>query len=230
MLRFAHIPIGDGEGVTCARCSRSADDSFFSVERIAHEIAHTASVWREAGGVNVALIGPEPFKHPALPQVVASAVEHGCDRVRLRTDGGALSVAHNAAGVLHAGVHQIEVVVLGPDSSSHDRLSGTDGLFEAARSGVRAYIAAGEAAGAPIAVTALVRLCKHNATLLPAIVAQTAQWGVSCIAVERAQGVAVPASTAAAALQTAVMSSVWLTGATDQAAGVAPWDVWEGER
>lgn len=227
MLRFAHIPIGDGSGIACSRCRPPRAETFLPAEQVVREIARVVSEWHAPAGVNVALVGPEPFKHPELPQIVAGAAAQGCERVRLRTDGGALARAGNAAGVLHAGVHQIEVVVLGPDGAVHDRLAGVEGLFHAATSGVHAYLAAGADAGVPVVVTALIRLCKHNVQQLPAIVSSIAQWGVTSVAVEVAPAIEVPSGLAADAFGVAMTSGVWLSGVRHDVAGIDPWGVWE---
>lgn len=222
-MRFAHIALGEGPGLTCTTCTPDPASRYFSAPEITHEVARVTSACDEGAAPNLCFVGPEPFMHPALPQVIASAVEAGAARVRLRTDAGALSVGGNAAGVLSAGVTQIEVVILGADAHTHDRLSGRSGLFEAARSGLATYRERANTAGLPIALIALARVCKHNVGQLSAMVAEVAGWGVSSIDVEVAPGVMLAPGAVADAHQAAMMNGVWLRRAGDVGEAIEPW-------
>jgi len=138
----------------------------------------------------------------------------GAQRIRLRTDAGALAIPGNAAGVIHAGVRQIEVVLLGGDAATHDALAGRVGLFDAALEGLGEWASAALTQSAQIAVCALIPVCAHNLTQLPAAVSACASAGAVSVALR------VPAALAdssaarewiGAALDTGTVNGVWVS-------------------
>jgi len=213
VINFVEIALGTGVACSCSRCATPPAREFFSAEVVGSRIASVVAEWGDGPGPNVLLTGPEPFAHPELPGIVASAAASGCERIGLRTDAGALSMPGNAEGVLGAGVRHLQLVVLG-GAGAHDRLADRPGLFDAASQGARAFIAAAQRGGEHVAVTGLVPVCAHNVPELPAAVAALASAGA--VAVEFAvQPTAADArgfsDWLASAIDTGTVNGVWVT-------------------
>lgn len=214
MIEFVEISVGSGGVVSCALCARPKERTLRAGSEIIAELDACARTWSAGPGPNFAFTGAEPFAHPDLPSLVEAGREHGAQRIRLRTDAGALAIAGNAAGVIHAGVRQIEVVLLAGDAATHDALAGREGLFDAAIEGLGAFVSAAAAADAHVAVCALIPVCAHNLAHLPAAVS-------ACAAAEAVAVVLqVPASLAessaarewiGAALDTGTVNGVWVS-------------------
>lgn len=207
MLEFVQVPIGRGGIAPCRECARLAQTHERSSPRRAVEVAADARgdatrLARAADGSpapgpgarpgpasgpgpNLVFTGFEPFAHPELPQLVGSAVDAGYERIRLRTDAGALAREGNAEGALHAGVRHFEIVVLG-SRETHDRLTGRPGLFDAARAGASSVFAQAERLGVDIFVSGLVPVCRHNATVLAEAVASLASLGAAAVVIDTA--------------------------------------------
>lgn len=222
MIEFALVTLGEGGIVPCSRC-RAVSPSPLRVESVIAQL----DAARAAGHSGVAFVGFEPFAHPDLPRIVAYAGDAGFERVRLRTDAGALSSPGNAPGVVGAGVRQIEVVVLG-DAQEHDRMAGRQGLFAAAGAGVASFRSAAEDAGEKVAISAYVPLCEHNQEVASIAVATACSWGVTAVHID-AERLAPSGATGAlldAAVETAIVNGVcgYVTGAGFGEYGPAPWN------
>lgn len=180
MIAFAEVPIGTGGITSCVRCSPPTQSPPRPLAAIDADLSHASAAFHRDAAPNVAFVGSEPFAHPELPQVIAAATARGFERIRLRTDGGALVLHGNAHGVLGAGVHHIEVVLLG-DQLVHDKLSGREGLFDSALMGAKAFAAAASDSGVDVCLTVFAPICKHNLSALPAIAVTAAVMGASSI-------------------------------------------------
>lgn len=194
--------------VGCRRCTPQTEVAdLYSAEDVAASLRRVASAWRFGPGPNVCFVDSEPFRHPSLPEIIGAAAQLGFERIRLRTDAGALSRSGNAPGVLGAGVRHLEVVLLG-DSGSHDALTGREGLFGMVELGVNAFTTAAEERGEAVAVSALIPACRHNAALLPEAVGAAARIGACAVVLEASQlkRNATNAALVAAALQTATVN------------------------
>jgi molybdenum cofactor biosynthesis enzyme MoaA len=233
LVGFYEVAIGEGGVLGCRRCTPAAAQGAVhpadSVIRCLDEIAAAVDGDRR----NVSFVGMEPFRHPELPLIVGAASQRGFARIRLVTDGGALARGGNAAGVIAAGVRQVELVLLGPPAV-HDDLSGRPGLFAAAESGVASFVRAAESAGAAVAVSSVLRACPHNAAELPAAVAAAARLGVGAIVIDVADLKASQTNqdVVFAALDTATVNRVAasLRGWPDEGPAIyrrAPWDLCE---
>ncbi len=222
MLEFAEVTIGQGSPSPCIRCHpRDANaPAFLPAATVLEAVAAVANEWRSPPGPNVAFIGPEPFAHPELPLIVSGAAAAGFERIRLRTDAGALASGGNATGVLAAGVLHIEVILLGGDAATHDRVTGRPGLFDAAHAGVAAYRAA---AAEPVAITGFVPVCRHTAPHLSETVRALAEWGAGSVELWTEQDHHVDPIVTAAAFQTATVNGMCLHGPGVPDAGIAPW-------
>lgn len=211
VIRFAHISLGEGGGPACHRCARPVPATRFRAgDDVRAEIREVAADWEVPGGPNVLFDGFEPFAHPELPALIEAARSSGYRRIGLETDGGALAQAGNAAGSLHAGVRHLRIRTLGLDEAG-DELAGRPGLAFLVTSGVRLFREAAEAAGVPVAVSAAVPVCAHNADALPAIVAALARAGVGAVRLEGAgQGGVRLADRVAAACDTGTVNRVWV--------------------
>ena len=126
MIAFAEVSIGEAPATPCVRCAPHASAAMRPATLVLADVTAVCASWSDGPGPNVSLVGAEPFAHPELPLLVQGAVEAGCERIRLRTDAGALSAGNNAVGVLGAGVRHLEVVLLGGDAE-HARRAGGQG-------------------------------------------------------------------------------------------------------
>jgi len=188
---------------------------------VLQDVTRVCDSWSDGPGPNVALVGAEPFAHPELPLLVQGAARAGCERIRLRTDAGALPSGGNAAGVVAAGVRHLEVVLLGGVAPVHDALVGRAGAFDAALAGVAAFVSAAGAAGSAVAVTGRVPVCRHNRDEVAGAVAALAAAGAIGVELAPAAGTALDEDRLRSARETAVVNGVWLhvAGARD----LAPW-------
>ena len=239
MISFARVAVGDGGFVGCTRCDPTAPARrYFSAQEIIGSVRSVADAWKDGPGPNVSLAGTEPFGHAELPAIIAGAVALGMQRICLRTDGGALSVDGNARGAVHAGVRQIELVVLG-DLAVHDELAATPGLFVAARQGARAFLDAARDARVPAALTAMLPVCRHNIAALPGAVALLAEMGAVAVELdvaESAQRAVGYRKWVSAALETGMVNGVWVyvrradapLASDARLHAVAPCGVWLG--
>jgi len=229
VLEFAEVTIGNGGVARCARCSPPVhgEVTFGPAAAVTQRIAATAAEWAGGPGPNVAFTGAEPFAHPELPALVGAAVAAGAERIRLRTDAGALAGGNNASGVLAAGVRHIEVVLVGGDAQVHDGIVGRPGLYDAAVAGVAAFRSAAQAADVPVAITGYVPVCRHNAAHVVSTVLALAACGAVSVELQPVDGYRIDAATALAAFQAAVVNAVSLRGHGVPAAGIAPW-AWRG--
>jgi MoaA/NifB/PqqE/SkfB family radical SAM enzyme len=166
------VSLGSGRSPRCARCHGEAPAaSYLSAADIDGLIAAAARS-DGATGRSVEFTGPEPFGHPELPALVASAKRHGVQRLRLDTDAVALASPANAGGSIAAGVRHVRFSVLGGSSSLHDALVGEPGALDATLSGVRSYISAALELDEAVSVSAAVPVCRHNVhDLTPAVLA-----------------------------------------------------------
>lgn len=212
MISFADVSIGDGGTTCCTRCVALSPREFLSQDQVLARVSGVVSGWDAGPGPNVAFGGPEPFEYPGLPDIVAGAAAVGVQRIRLRTDGGALSVDGNASGVIHAGVRHIELVVLG-GQAVHDELSAVPGLFAAAIQGASAFRSAAHEARATVAVTGSITVCRHNLAALPGAVAALAEMGAVAVELLVKDGAAKSAGLrqwVTAAAETGMVNGVWV--------------------
>jgi len=210
MIDLVPLAVGAGAAAGCTRCAPVPETTYLPLSEI--EVLLAAAT----GADGVALVGPEPFSHPELPALIAAARSAGFSRIALETDGGALAVHGNAAGVLHAGVRHLWVRVLGAEDATHDERAGRPGRSAAARIGVAAYRAAALEAAHPVVVTAVVPVCRHTLPELPAIVAECGARGFDAVRLISA-GPLPPSAGAviAAACDTGMVNRIWV--ATDGA-------------
>jgi hypothetical protein len=104
----------------------------------------------------------------------------GVQRIGLRTDGGALAKSLNAQGVLRAGVHHFEIILLAAGDDG-DRLAGRKGLSDARAAGLDELFRCAGNDSLPLAVTVTIPVCRHNVSLLSAAVAHAATLGAVCV-------------------------------------------------
>lgn len=229
MIEFAEISIGSGRELGCALCSpgHSSDPVPSGSEEVMARVATAVAEW-SGPGPNIIYTGFEPFAHPELPQLVSLASALGVERLQLRTDGGALAAAGNAAGALGAGVRHVEITLLAGDAATHDRLTRTDGLFSAATRGAAEWVEAARGTGARAVLSGFVPLCAHNIDHASAAAAHLASCGAVAVrfgtdGLDRTHVAAVRA-----ALDTATVNAVagFVTGSLSPEFGVyavAPW-------
>lgn len=206
MIDFASITIGAGVPAGCVHCAQAPGTTYLPLDDIAGPIEAAR------GADGIVLTGPEPFSHPELPALIGLCRQTGFVRIALETDGGALAVHGNAAGVLHAGVRHLWVRVLGADDAAHDDRIGRPGRAAAARAGIAAYRAAALEGSRAVVVTAIVPVCRHTLPDLPAIVAGCAGRGFDAVRLISAGPL--PASGAAliaAACDTGMVGRVWVS-------------------
>jgi len=214
VIRFVEIPLGLGSACACVRCAAQTEREFFSAEVIRVAVGDVIDAWSGGPGPNVLFTGPEPFSHPELPGIVASAAAAGIERIGLRTDAGALSVPGNSEGVLAAGVRHLQVVCLAGTAEAHDALASRPGLFDAAESGLASFLAAAQASHAHVAVTGIVPACSHNLPELPTAVAALTRTGALAVEIAASPGIAdTPgfADWVSAAIDTGLVNGVWVS-------------------
>lgn len=209
MIEFAEIPIGSGGVVGCALCRPASEPvAPRSVGEVSADLNAVVLNWPKDAAPNVIFGEFEPFMHPDLPEIIATAVGLGFERIRLTTDAGALARPGNAEGALAAGVRQIEVVLLAGTAEDHDRLSGRRGLFAAAAQGAASFLAAAESAGEPVVVTGVVPLCAHTQPGLPETVLAFARMGAVAVIIDARGARDVSSELIGAALDTATMNAM----------------------
>jgi hypothetical protein len=214
VIRFAEIAVGQGGGVRCSRCHGTDPDvTYRDTDEVRAEISAVCSLWDVAPGPNIVLTGAEPFGHPALPSLVAAAVEARCRRVCLDTDAVACGSAQNAGGSLMAGVRHLRWTLLAGTPGIHDALVGRPGALDASVAGVGTFrsIAGGE--GFDVSVIAVVPVCRHNAHDLPAAVSVAVQAGADAVRLRVEDGGMDLASVVPwviAACDTGVVNGVWV--------------------
>ena len=213
MISFAHIALGDGSPVACARCGSVTATDYTPGHEVLACISQVVEEWDERPGPNVMLCGPEPFGDPGLPQIVTGASAAGVQRIALSTDGGALASVENARGVIHAGVRHVEVVVLG-DQVRHDALAETPGLFALAMKGIAEFLDAAQEASATAVVTGRIIVCRHNLESLPGAIGALAQAGAVSIVLEiteSARKTMGMRTWVSAALETGMVNGAWVS-------------------
>lgn len=208
VLVFREVIIGEGGIAGCVRCAGRVSVAPRLAEEVGEDLRRAASEL-DRPGPNVVFAGFEPFAHPELPTLVRLAVDAGYERIRLRTDAGALSSPGNAEGVLGAGVRQIEVVLLGA-GDEHDSLTGRSGLFAAAMQGVSRFAAVADASGLDVGITGLVPVCRHNVQHVPEAVAALASLGAVAVTID-ARRRALDADVVRSALDTGTTGLVAVT-------------------
>jgi len=171
VIRFAEVVVGEGGGIRCARCHPDgAVVSYRDAEEVRAEVSAVCGLWDTPPGPNITFTGAEPFGHPALPSLIASAVEAGCVRVCLDTDAVACTSPQNAGGSLMAGVRHLRWIVLGGTPGVHDALTSRPGALDASVAGVRSFRSIAKDQDIDISVTAVIPVCRHNVHDLPAAV------------------------------------------------------------
>ncbi len=212
MIRFARVPVGSGGPVSCRECGGEAEPaSYAPAADVVSQVREVAEAWSGGTGPNVMLAGPEPFEHPALPDIVNGSIEAGIARLGAETDGAALGNPRNASGAIAAGVRHVRLVLLG-SPGLHDSLTGTPGACEAAQAGARTFVGAAAVHGANVSVTARVPVCPHNIEEVPAAVGVAAGSGCGAVMVSVGPEVdlAVAAPWLTAACDTGVVNAVWV--------------------
>lgn len=223
MITFVEVSIGSGGVVRCDRCpGAGALREPRAAAAVSAALVDAAADWTHGPGPNVLFTGFEPFSHPELPLLIASATSACYRRIALRTDGGALASGGNARGAVQAGVRIVELVLLA-DGPAHDSLSARSGLFAQACSGAAAFRDAGRTAGARVALVGLVPVCKHNVEYAPAAVARLAALGAVAVRLEASGLDERHHGAVRAALHTAAVNGIagYLTGS--DARVPAPW-------
>jgi len=214
VIRFADISLGTGGEVRCSRChGEQQPASYRSAAEIAPEISMACTLWDGLPGPNVRLTGAEPFGHPELPALVATATEAHCRRLCLDTDAVALRSRQNAGGSLMAGVRHLRWTILGGTPGVHDALSGEPGALDASVEGARSFVSIASDEAIAVSVTALVPVCRHNAHDLPAAAGLAVDAGVDRILLRVEDGgldllSALP--WIVAACDTGVVNGVWV--------------------
>lgn len=216
VLEFVEIPVGAGASLRCARCGAAPEPAYHATADVAARIAAVAADWTVGPGPNLTLTGPEPFDHPALPDLVIACQTAGVERICIETDGRALAIPANAEGAVGAGVTHMRVRLLSADPGTADKVSGRPGLLAATGAGVAAVRAAAERQGVMVVITAAVPVCAHNLDTVPATVGQLSAWGVDAVRLLAAG--ALPARSAdilAAACDTGMVNRLWVECAPD---------------
>jgi hypothetical protein len=213
MLESVEVSLGRGGAVGCRRCVPYRQADYRQPFDIVAEVKAACDAWGDTPGPNVALTGPEPLGHPALPDIVATAVRLGVKRLRLDTDAVALGHPDTAAGVLGAGVRQLRVTILAGSPGLHDALAGTPGALDGTLQGMHAFTEAAERADVRVSISAHVPVCRHNVHDVHAAVSVAASAGATHVLLEMADLGLDPRNAMpwiAAACDTGTVNCVWV--------------------
>lgn len=205
MIAFQTVSTGTGDLLGCRLCGAGSAGEHTPAQDVLAAIADV----RSRGAENVMLAGSEPFRHPALPALVAACAEAGFARIAMLTDAGALTIPENASGALEAGLRHIHVPLFGPDAPSHDAACAS-GRFAQTTAGVEGFLAAATRAAASVALVGVLPLCEHTLASAPAIVATFARLGALAVRIVPAPGVDADAPEVRAAFETGMVNGVWV--------------------
>ncbi|MFA5844458.1 MAG: hypothetical protein WC971_06480 [Coriobacteriia bacterium] len=181
MLHFAEVPIGRAGALHCRRCTTGGGETLRDVSDVAADIAAAVRDWDDGAGPNVSLTGIEPFRHPALADLIAEAVRVGAVRLRLDTDCAALGAPETARATIDAGVRHVRFTLLGSTPELHDALAGVPGGFAATMHGVRTFVETAAETETPVHVAARVPVCRHDLHDLPGTVTAAARAGATSV-------------------------------------------------
>lgn len=205
-MEVVRITIGYGGLPTCSRCSVPSEQEHRPLDDVAADIESAAATLAGTSGV-LLLAGTEAFSHPSLPQIIVAASSAGVRRIGVQTAGGLLGIGGNAQGVLHAGVRHFEIHYLPGDDV--ELAPGIPGALD----GVADLVRVSAAAGARIALSAVITACRHTIQHLSPAVGQLAAAGVGAVHIEVNSSAGTgPAATAfvLAACDTGVVNAVWV--------------------
>ena len=213
MLRFSDIVLGTGGEVRCHRCHGPATEAFRGIDAIKSDIERVSRPWSQGPGPNLALIGAEPFRHPAIADVLESALTAGAQRIRVESDAAALQTPEAVGSALKSGVRHLRITLLGSTEALHDALAQATGSFGATLLGAASFARGAKEASLPVHVTARVPVCQHNLRDLPAIVDAASRAGVCTVLLAVTDG-GIDARSAApwleAACDTGVVHATWV--------------------
>lgn len=213
MITYVEVPIGTGGVPACAACATAENVAPLPLAAVDDALGRAAADVAPGTVLNVALTGLEAFSHPELPRLIGAARAHGADRIRLSTDGRFLAQGGNAYGAVSAGVTHLELVLVGGDAATHDRLTKRPGAFEAACAGAREFAVAARTSAL---LSGRVPLCRHAVAEAPATVALLASLGAVAVELDASSltGSSEHAALLAAACETATVNRVaaWVTG------------------
>jgi len=205
-LEVVRITIGCGGLPTCSRCSVPSEQEHRLLADVTADIESAVVTSVGRSGV-ILLAGTEAFSHPSLPQIISAATSAGARRIAVQTAGGLLGSGGNAQGVLHAGVRHFEIHYLPGDDA--ELAPGIPGALD----GVAELIRVSAAAGARIALSAVITACRHTIQHLSPAVGQLAAAGVGAVHIEVDPSAGTgPSATASvlAACDTGVVNAVWV--------------------
>lgn len=180
MLEYARIRIGDGALPTCGLCDSVVPETHLPADEIALSLGMAIDQATDAQPLNVILVGSEPFRHPALPAIIAECTRVGAARIAVETDAGAFNIEENAHGALLAGLRQIHVPLFGPDAATHARLRNGAGFAQSC-AGASSFLRAAQRAGLPALLLGVLPVCSHNIDHAAATVAVFARLGAVAV-------------------------------------------------
>jgi hypothetical protein len=178
MVDFVEVSLGKGGPAACSRCGGGEEPHYRPAFEVAAEIEAACVAWGAGPGPNVALTGPEPFGSPDPAGLVSTAARAGAQRIRIDTDGAAFARPGVSAEMLEAGLRHVRV------SLADD----PEGALGPSLAGMRAFADEAAGTGIRVAVSAHVRVCRHNLEALPVTIAAAAEAGASHVVLEVADG------------------------------------------
>lgn len=181
MLKFTTIVLGESGAPNCDRCGRSEPEALRNTQSVLSEIRKAISAWPGGPGPNLSFAGAEPFRHPAIFDLLAASVAAGANRIRLESDAHGLVARGAAEHALASGVRHLAFPILGSTPQLHDALSGSPGSLANTLAGVETFTSAARDGGLRVHVTARTPVCRHNLHDTPAIVTAAAKAGANAI-------------------------------------------------
>jgi molybdenum cofactor biosynthesis enzyme MoaA len=207
MIIFRELLMGKGHETPCTLCvdrspGKTESFSFPDIEARIAEVSPSPAMMR----------GFEPFSHPDLVRIVSTLVRAGIKQIGMRTDGGAVSNPQAAQGCIDAGVRVFEIPILSGHAEKSDRMTGTQGLHDAALRGIRQIKTFANTLKVKAFVCAVIPICSHNASHLLDIVQVALNAGVDAIRIECSDDELVDTSLLDTAHTLATRSGVTLFG------------------
>lgn len=235
LIRFARIAVDDGVSRGCRRCEGEGSPGRpLPVSSFLERVTATVSGWDDPPGPNILIDGAEPFRHPALPELVQGAIDAGVKRLAIRTDAEGLGVGGNAEGAVAAGLRQVHVPLYAGDADLHDDLVGRRGSFEAVVAGLRGFQAAAERQSAAVLIVGEVLVCEHTLPTLAETVGRFAAEGAACVRLDMpGDSRRIGAGHLRAAFETGMVNGVWVWSGADgldptlDGHSLAPFEVFE---
>ena len=228
MIKFSVLKLGEGAISQCTRCGPTAPRVYRPTTDVLADMSRIVDTWPTGPGPNVTLCGPEPLEHPEIETLLRALHDSDIQRACVHTGGGPLVSPSACEHILASGVNHIRTVLLAGDAATHDALNDTPGSWDTAMHGIALMSQTASQSAAPLMLCGLIPVCSHNLDQLPQTIIALAGAGVRSIALDVTTLASDPrsASWITAAVDTGMVSGVWVSPVGDDAASYVPQPEW----